>query len=539
MRSKQHAGYQIGSRQSIQRDRSSYLATEYPSSCGLYHGVLLPAMRTSISRIRQMATFAAEYDQVPEQIRCSLELVRTCDHDLQQLIQLRNDHTALLRRESGAIDSIDKTIEAARRSLERIFRLVESCRPEAHDGKTPFRNKLKWALVDSLDFQVEEPVLRRRHATVLAEASYVQQVIQAAIIERAAMRAREERQKHPVTDVTTPTVFENLNLLGDIMGDRPVNNKITSNRPVSVAPDRTSSPLVDVNYGQLNTEHISESPLPLPLHDNIDSAIDIHEMDSNPYRTTPSSYCDEKEVVSETHRQKSDNERVVLSSTDSTGLSILLDHDNTRTSYLAPPPQTASSLTSVSVTSLASTVPYRYIVSPVQSIQSDSILHPTQSDLDSEITGDDRVHSWTMADAFRPVSMEPQHRSSLPPWPAILQDGSSGMDAFYSKRYSAPLTSSNPSTKRGIRRRLPHLDLSDIRDFADNSDASPVELTIETARVEPLSTIPPELIYIHKRASSMDSKHVSLQQTLASRRQSANEFMPTSKIGDYTTSVRQ
>ncbi|KAF7554375.1 hypothetical protein G7Z17_g2977 [Cylindrodendrum hubeiense] len=170
-------------------------------------------MRGSLNPIRHLATLIIEYDQVPNEVRCCLELVRTCDQDLQRLIQLRNEHLVLLEKQPEALERVNNIIEGAHNGLVEVCEIVERCRPEAHQGKTPFRNRVKWIFVDSMQFHNQEPVISRHHAAVLAELNFVRQIVL-----WAPMAEQQKIQESQPIEKALP-VFDNIALLGELMGD--------------------------------------------------------------------------------------------------------------------------------------------------------------------------------------------------------------------------------------------------------------------------------------------------------------------------------
>lgn len=161
------------------------------------------------SRFRQIVTLATDQDPLSTQVRSCIELVRTCHYDLEHLVQLRNQHAALLL--PTAIERIDGIIEAAQQCHDRVDRLVEKCRPEAHGGKTPLRSKMRWILADSLDFESQQPLLHCHHAAVLAELNFVRQVVLAA----PTISDQKEEVVAPEPAVVSST-FSNMALLGDV-----------------------------------------------------------------------------------------------------------------------------------------------------------------------------------------------------------------------------------------------------------------------------------------------------------------------------------
>ncbi|KAM5352023.1 hypothetical protein ACJ41O_004746 [Fusarium nematophilum] len=154
-------------------------------------------------------TSALDQDQVPSEIRRSLEFVRTCEQDLQLLIELRNEHLPLLEQQPRALERVHSIIEAAQSGLAEVCELVERCRPEAHRGRTPLTSRMAWFLVDADDFRSHEFVISQHHNTVLAELNYLRNMaLIASVTDPPVMGAKKEK-----------AVFDNLGLLGDILGD--------------------------------------------------------------------------------------------------------------------------------------------------------------------------------------------------------------------------------------------------------------------------------------------------------------------------------
>ncbi|KAL6359823.1 hypothetical protein LRP88_07247 [Fusarium phalaenopsidis] len=171
----------------------------------------MPGLNT---RFRQIVTLATDQDPLSTQVGSCIELVRTCHYDLQHLVQLRNQHATLLL--PAAIERIDGIIEAAQQCHDRVDRLVEKCRPEAHGGKTPLRSKMRWILADSLDFESQQPLLHCHHAAVLAELNFVRQVVLVA----PTIEDQKVEETSPEPAVISST-FSNIALLGDVFDNIP------------------------------------------------------------------------------------------------------------------------------------------------------------------------------------------------------------------------------------------------------------------------------------------------------------------------------
>ncbi|KAF4437010.1 hypothetical protein FACUT_5916 [Fusarium acutatum] len=169
-----------------------------------------------------LLTWALDHDQVPNDIRRSLELVRTCDSDLQHLIELRQECLHLLQRRPKVLDRVHNIIESAQRGLQEVCEIIERCRPEAdRGGKTTFSKRMAWVLVDASEFKSQEPIVSRHHAAVLAELNFLRQIALLAPVPEP-VRVKEKcvcvtlapTRKPPVVqsiDPPTPTMLVNTN----------------------------------------------------------------------------------------------------------------------------------------------------------------------------------------------------------------------------------------------------------------------------------------------------------------------------------------
>ena len=159
-------------------------------------------------------TWILDHDQVPNDIRRSLELVRTCDSDLQHLIELRNDCLRLLQRRPKVLQRVHTIIESAQKGLQEVCEIVERCRPESDRGtRTTFSKRMAWVLVESSEFKSQEPIVSRHHAAVLAELNFLRQI---ALMAPVAEQEKREEKKGIVKEAA---VFDNVALLGDLLGD--------------------------------------------------------------------------------------------------------------------------------------------------------------------------------------------------------------------------------------------------------------------------------------------------------------------------------
>ncbi|KAK2767107.1 hypothetical protein CKAH01_15382 [Colletotrichum kahawae] len=161
----------------------------------------------------QLILFSVDVDQVPSQVRRSLELVQTCHRDLQHLIEIRNECLHLLEKTPIVLNRVNEIIAAADKGLIEVCQIVEKCRPGANNGKVPFKNRVGWVLFDSREFRAQEPVISRHHAAVLSELNFLRQT---------ALLAPQLQQQKPVinTEIKKGTeIFDNVALLGGLMGE--------------------------------------------------------------------------------------------------------------------------------------------------------------------------------------------------------------------------------------------------------------------------------------------------------------------------------
>ncbi|KAL2680441.1 hypothetical protein Neosp_008042 [[Neocosmospora] mangrovei] len=265
------------------------------------------------SRFRQIVTLATDQDPLSTQVSSCIELVRTCHYDLQHLVQLRNQHANLLL--PAAIERIDGIIGAAQQCHERVDRLVEKCRPEAHGGKTPLRSKMRWILADSLDFESQQPLLHCHHAAVLAELNFVRQVV----LTTPTVDNPKVEKTSPEPAVISST-FSNMALLGDVFDSipPPTNNQ---------------------------------------RHKKSTSIVEVYEKFSVDNQKEQYPYSDEKEVVVNEPSRSSDKDRFVLNLQDNAGFRLLFDLDQDVVSPVASPLAAVPSLSSISQISSMPSVP--------------------------------------------------------------------------------------------------------------------------------------------------------------------------------------
>ncbi|KAF4446804.1 hypothetical protein F53441_9585 [Fusarium austroafricanum] len=182
-------------------------------------------------------TLAIEAGQTNDQVRRSLELVRTCDRDLQHLIGLREEHLDILERKPIELDRINLIIEDAHMGLLEVGRIVEKCRPEANKGKIPFTRRGRWVLFDSKEFNSQVPVINGHHQAVLAEITFLRQIalhIPAPIQNQAVCMNTKLIEKRRVG-------IDNVGLLSSLMGSKSATRLSVSELPASPDGSTTDS----------------------------------------------------------------------------------------------------------------------------------------------------------------------------------------------------------------------------------------------------------------------------------------------------------
>src|SRR6478735_7239359 len=161
----------------------------------------------------RLILFGIDVTQVPSTVRHSLELVRTCYHDLQHLIELRQVCLSLLEKRPAVLQRVNSIISTATEGLVEVCAIVEKCRPEAHRGRTGFRCRFQWIFFDEKDFRAHEPVIARHHAAVLAELNFLRQILLFTPIAPVEDGKGEADGKRKGT-----MFFDNVALWGDLFG---------------------------------------------------------------------------------------------------------------------------------------------------------------------------------------------------------------------------------------------------------------------------------------------------------------------------------
>ncbi|KAF9880282.1 hypothetical protein CkaCkLH20_02236 [Colletotrichum karsti] len=179
--------------------------------------VVMDPITGSVSALHatyQLILFSVDVDQVPSQVRRSLELVQTCHRDLQHLIEIRNECLPLLDKTPIVLNRVNEIIAAANQGLLEVCQIVEKCRPDANNGRVPFKNRVAWVMFDSREFRAQEPVISRHHAAVLSELNFLRQT--------ALLAPHLLQFQQPQVVVTSQIkkqteIFDNVALLGGLM----------------------------------------------------------------------------------------------------------------------------------------------------------------------------------------------------------------------------------------------------------------------------------------------------------------------------------
>ncbi|UKZ74597.1 hypothetical protein TrVFT333_002267 [Trichoderma virens FT-333] len=167
---------------------------------------------SSIRSTYRAVSVAIDGEHISNDMRRSLELVRTCNQDLQELITLRNEHLHLLEKQPRSLERLNSIIEKVHNGLLDASRIVEKYRPELHSGKKSLQTQIAWAHRDSQEFQALGPTMSQHNATILAEISFLRSL--------TIITAQSEPEKTKESSGSDDkTVFNNMELLEDFMGN--------------------------------------------------------------------------------------------------------------------------------------------------------------------------------------------------------------------------------------------------------------------------------------------------------------------------------
>ncbi|KAI3577656.1 hypothetical protein IWW34DRAFT_852008 [Fusarium oxysporum f. sp. albedinis] len=237
---------------------------------------ILPAVGAVAGVLRvtyQLITLAIESGQVSDEVRRSLELVRTCERDLQHLVGLREEYLDILERKPIELDRVNTIIRAAHQGLAEVCKIVEKCRPEANQGRIPFKRRSRWIFLDSTDFYTQIPVVSGHHRAVLNEISFLRQIAL-----QAPVPVPDQVQSEKVGLSRKKSVgIDNIALLGNIMGGKAARRYSTQGNR-DMVPD--SAP--NDNNAQPGQPFHSSAPPPYRAADNVQSSTSQRSWTSTP-----------------------------------------------------------------------------------------------------------------------------------------------------------------------------------------------------------------------------------------------------------------
>ncbi|KAJ9425934.1 hypothetical protein QL093DRAFT_2562496 [Fusarium oxysporum] len=214
--------------------------------------------RTGVLRVTyQLITLAIESGQVSDEVRRSLELVRTCERDLQHLVGLREEYLDILERKPIELDRVNTIIRAAHQGLAEVCKIVEKCRPEANQGRIPFKRRSRWIFLDSTDFYTQIPVIALQ----------------------APVPVPDQVQSEKVGLSRKKSVgIDNIALLGNIMGGKAASRRYSTQGNRDMVPD--SAP--NDNNAQPGQPFHSSAPPPYRAADNVQSSTSQRSWTSTP-----------------------------------------------------------------------------------------------------------------------------------------------------------------------------------------------------------------------------------------------------------------
>ncbi|KAK1487349.1 hypothetical protein CCUS01_03694 [Colletotrichum cuscutae] len=393
--------------------------------------------------------FGIELDQVPQEVRNSLELVRTCHTDLQYLIEIRNELLPLLQRRPKVFERVNSIVETTHKGLVEVCEIVEKSRPRLNNGRTPFRSRLSWILFDSAQFKAQRPVISRHHASVLAELNFLRQI--------ALLAPTPERGNGDDDASKKPTMlFDNVALLEDLIGKANTSGSVTSLPAYSsdIKPPEQCQPADSITSQAFfalssgpSTVYSALSPLPVPTDcpklpsDFLSSSlskIDIPEHLLDQHQDAPS-ILGYEETGGE-----------VLDLSDGDGISLLFGDYANMTPLLSSTPSVSSASTSMSPWSPGA----EHLHRPASVVSSLSSMRGTPGLSNSETTlvvrSTSAMSLENTAQRQRPPSFRKQHQSEefdhrnldSPPVPGMIKDLTSPRSTSSPSSASTPISSS-------------------------------------------------------------------------------------------------
>ncbi|KAJ4865558.1 hypothetical protein T069G_02088 [Trichoderma breve] len=273
---------------------------------------------SSIRSTYRAVSVAIDGENISNDMRRSLELVRTCNQDLQELIRLRNENLRLLERQPQILERLNSIIEKVHNGLLDASRIVEKYRPELHSDKKSLSSQIAWAHRDSQEFQAMGPTMSQHNATILAEISFLRSL---TII--TTQSKHEEAKEIEILGSDDKTLFNNLELLEDFIGD------VSASPPAPPPPAFNVSARASMPNLLMNQEYCD---LPEPVVPNI-----IPHQQPMSSLLTPEQASALRPLSGKTLEDGNQrNSRVVLNQADHSGLSLLFGDEPDLSSDLLP-----------------------------------------------------------------------------------------------------------------------------------------------------------------------------------------------------------
>ncbi|KAJ6438719.1 hypothetical protein O9K51_09314 [Purpureocillium lavendulum] len=178
---------------------------------------------TSLSSVRtrvRLFNVAVHGSLVLHEICRSSDLVNTCYQDLQRLIEFCSEHVAFLTSRDDILSHVNGIIDTASNVLSAACQVLERFRTGTRRGsKTSLHMRIEWLTTGSHEFRNLEPVIRQHHAAVLTELGSLRSMAMAPPPEWEELDDGKENTTRHSNDAMERAVFDNLALLGDIIGD--------------------------------------------------------------------------------------------------------------------------------------------------------------------------------------------------------------------------------------------------------------------------------------------------------------------------------
>ncbi|KAM0252775.1 hypothetical protein ACHAQJ_007613 [Trichoderma viride] len=265
---------------------------------------------SSIRSTYRAVSVAIDSGDISNDMRRSLELVRTCHQDLQLLIKLRHENLHILEDQPQSLERLNTVIEKVHSGMVDAYRIVEKYRPELHTGKTSLQNQIAWASHDSREFQTLGPIMSQHHAAVLAEITFLRSLRIITTTQNDIKKVEESSRSD------SKSIFDNMGLLEDLMGDISGSLGLPpTSPPTTKVSARASMPNL------LSNQEYCDLPEPV-IPNIIPHQQPISSSHSNAQAS--SVWMTSAETSLEGGQR---SQRVVLNQSDHSGLSLLFDDE--------------------------------------------------------------------------------------------------------------------------------------------------------------------------------------------------------------------